>query len=67
MSIQNMRFGKSAGPNVQRSQAPRHHAPNVPSGEVSKDLVDARNAAAHKLLTNLASAADGHFAQLRGH
>ena len=48
-------------------QALRHHAPNVPGGEVSKDMMGARSAAEHKLLIDLASVADGHSAQLRGH
>ena len=46
---------------------PRHHAPNMPSGEMSKDMVGARSAAGYKMLIDLASATDGRNAQLRGH
>ncbi len=66
-ALQNTRFVKSADPDLQQYQAPRHHAPNMPSGEVSKDMVDARSEAARKLLTSLASAANGQNPQLRGH
>ena len=66
-SSQNTRFVKSAGPDLQQDQALRHHAPDVLGGEVSKDMMGAQSAAEYKLLIDLASGADGHFAQLRGH
>ena len=66
-SLQNTRFVKSAGPDLQRNQARRHHAPNVPGGEMSEDMIGARSAAAYKLLMGSASAADRQNAQLRGH
>ena len=61
------RFVKSAGPDLQQDQAPRHHAPNVPGGEVSKDVVGARSAAACKPLMELTFLAGGQNTQLRGH
>ena len=57
--LQNTRFVKSARPDLQQSQALRHHLPNVPGSEVSKNMVDARSAAVYKLLIDLASAANG--------
>ena len=67
MALQNTQFVKSAHHRLQQNQATRYHAPSVPDGEMSKDLVDARNAAAYKLMIELASAADGQNAHLRGH
>ena len=66
-ALQNTRIVKSAGPALQQNQALRHHVPNVPDGEVSKDMMGARSAAEYKLLIDLASAARGHSAHLRGH
>jgi hypothetical protein len=66
-ALRNTRFVKSAGPALQENHASRHHAPNLPSGKVSKGPVNARSTAARKLLRNLASAAGGQNAQLRGH
>jgi len=66
-TLQFTHFVKSAGPDLQQHQASRHHAPNVPDGEVLKDMVGARSAAAYKLLIDLGFAADGQNAQLRGH
>ena len=66
-SLRNTRFVKDAGPDLQQDQALRHHAPNVPGGEVSKDMMGARSAAEYKLLIDLSSVADGQSTQLRGH
>ena len=52
-ALQNTRFVRGAGPNLQQNQAPRHHTPDMPGGEVSKDTVSARSAAAYKLLIHL--------------
>ena len=66
-SLQNTQFVKSARRDLQHNQAPRHHAPNVLAGKMSKDVVVARSATVYKLLIEIAFAGDGYSAQLRGH
>ncbi len=50
-----------------KNQGLRHHALQLPDGEMSKGVVHVQNMAACKVLISLATIVGGHFAQLRGH